>query len=102
VGAAVLRRPSLWPTAARQARLLAPSGWWRRWPPVPVPAPEWLRFRLVTAYGDPTRVPDPEDVEAWLRWCRTARRRTPCGPGTGEALDYLFGGGDGARAQRDV
>lgn len=67
---AVAVRPRLWPTAARQVVRLAPSGWWRRWPPLPVPDPGYLRFRLQTAYGDADREPAPADVVAYLHWCR--------------------------------
>lgn len=74
VAAAVLARPRLWPTALRQVLVLAPSGWWRRWPPLPRPDPEWLRFRLQTQYGDPDHPPSPGDVVAWLEWCRDRRR----------------------------
>ena len=70
---AVARRPDLWTTAMRQVVRLAPDGWWRRWPPLPLPDPEWLRFRSKTAYGDGDRPPDPHDVVAWLEWCRNSR-----------------------------
>lgn len=73
---AVIRHPSLWGTAVRQAARLAPPGWWRRWPPVPRPEPTYLRFRLVTAYGDPEREPEPDDVVTYLRWCREWREIT--------------------------
>ncbi|HOT81550.1 MAG TPA: hypothetical protein PKY13_16270 [Microthrixaceae bacterium] len=67
----VLRHPDLWGTALRQTRLLARPGWWRRPPFLPVPDPEYLRFRLLTAYGgDGTAAPDPSDLIAYLRWCR--------------------------------
>lgn len=69
--AAVGRRPRLWPTALVQARRLAPDGWWRRPPFLPLPDRAWLAFRLKTAYGDGRRVPPPGDVVAWLSWCRT-------------------------------
>jgi hypothetical protein len=68
--AAVLRHPTLWPVAVRQGWRLVPSGWWRRRPYLPVPDPAYLAFRLQTQYGDPKRRPDPEDVIAYLRWCR--------------------------------
>jgi hypothetical protein len=71
---AVLVRPSLWVTAVRQLFALAPRGWWRHWPPLPRPDPGYLRFRLVTAYGTTERAADPDDVVAWLRWCRSWRR----------------------------
>ena len=69
--AVVLRHPDLWATALRQARLLARPGWWRRPPFLPVPDQDYLRFRLLTAYGgDGTAAPDPSDLVAYLRWCR--------------------------------
>ncbi|CAB4687235.1 hypothetical protein IMCC26207_102116 [Actinobacteria bacterium IMCC26207] len=67
----VLGHPSLWPTAIRQMFLLAPSGWWRRAPFLPLPDAAYLRFRMVTAYGgDGTAVAQPDDLLTYLRWCR--------------------------------
>jgi hypothetical protein len=70
VALAVAVRPRLWAVAVVQARRLAAPGWWRRWPPLPLPDPAYLRFRLQTAYGDTGRGPAPEDVVAYLEWCR--------------------------------
>jgi len=68
---AVLPRPSLWATALRQAVYLAPAGWWRRAPFLPVPHPDYLKFRMVTAYGgDGTAPPEAHDVVAYLQWCK--------------------------------
>jgi hypothetical protein len=73
---AVARRPSLWPTAVRQVRVLAEPGWWHRRPFLPMPAPGYLRFRLQAAYGgDGDRLPDPDDLVTYLHWCRDNRRR---------------------------
>lgn len=67
----MLRHPSLWPTALRQVRRLAAPGWWHRFPFLPVPDRDYLRFRIVTAYGgDGTRPPDAHDLVTYLRWCR--------------------------------
>ena len=71
---AVLVRPDLWTVAAVQTVRLARPRWWRHWPPLPLPDPAYLRFRLQTAYGDPERPPAPADVVAWLEWCRDLRR----------------------------
>ena len=67
--AAVVRRPHLWSTAARQGRRLARPGWWRHPPFLPVPDPEYLAFRLETQYGADGR-PDSRDVVTYLEWCR--------------------------------
>lgn len=68
---AVLVRPWLWPVAITTLVRLVPRSGWRRWPPAP--DPDYLRFRMVTQYGDPGRVPEPDDVIAYLEW----RRRWP-------------------------
>lgn len=70
---AVLVRPDLWPIAVRQVFALARPGWSRRWPPLPVPDPAYLRFRLVTAYGDPEHDPEARDLVDYLKWCRRMR-----------------------------
>ncbi len=67
---AVVRRPRLWGVALRQAARLAGPGWWRRRPWLPVPAGDYLRFRLETQYGDPEATPSAEDVLNYLAWCR--------------------------------
>jgi hypothetical protein len=73
---ALLRHPELWPTAARQVIVLARPGWWRAKPWLPLPDPAYLRFRMQTAYGDPDRAPEPEDVVTYLHWCRAWPRVT--------------------------
>ena len=75
VVAALAVRPRLWPVAVAVAWRLAVPGWWRRWPPLPRPDPAYLRFRLQTAYGDPSVPLQPVDVVAYLDWCRRFPRR---------------------------
>ena len=67
---AVVGRPALWGTALRQSVLLARPRWWRQRPWLPLPDPAYLRFRMLTAYGDADRPPEPSDLVAYLRWCR--------------------------------
>jgi hypothetical protein len=74
IAVAVVRRPDLWPTAVRQTRRMARPHWWRRRPFLPVPASDYLQFRLVTQYGETDRPPMPGDVVDYLRWCRTWER----------------------------
>jgi hypothetical protein len=70
----VLRHPDLWTTAIRQAWRMAPVRWWRRRPPLPLPAPDYLGFRMLTQYGDAAHAPVPRDVVNYLRWCRAWER----------------------------
>jgi len=68
--AAVVRRPDLWPTAVVAAFRLAPTGWWRRRPWVPLPDERYLAFRLETAYGSAVHPAEAEDLVAYLEWAR--------------------------------
>jgi hypothetical protein len=75
VAAALARRPRLWATAARQVAVLAPAGWWRRPPWLPLPDAAYLAFRLQTQYGgDGRTAPSPGDVVHYLEWCRRMHR----------------------------
>ncbi len=69
----VLVRPRRWRAALRQAVLLRPDRWWSRPPFLPLPDREWLRFRSVTAYGDPTAPFAAADLDVWLAWTDTVR-----------------------------
>ena len=72
--AAVVARPGLWPTAVRVGLALAEPGWWRRWPPRPLPSDDYLRFRLHTMFGaSPDARLGPADVVGLLEWCRRER-----------------------------
>lgn len=67
---AVAVRPWLWATALVQLRRLARPGWWHRWPLLPLPDQEYLRFRMITAYGEADRAPEVGDLLTYLHWCR--------------------------------
>lgn len=73
---AVAAMPRLWVIALVELRAMTGRDWWRRRPHVPLPAREWMEFRMETAYGDRRARPSPEDTIAWLEWCRTERQRT--------------------------
>jgi hypothetical protein len=62
----------LWPTAISQAFRLARPRWWRRPPFLPLPDPDYVRFRMQTAYGS-EGAPEPGDLVAYLNWCREFR-----------------------------
>lgn len=74
---AIVRRPDLWRTAIGAAIDNAPNRWWLRRPFLPLPDENWLRFRMVTAYGgDGTNVEQSQatsDLVEWLEWRRELR-----------------------------
>ena len=42
--------------------------WWARAPFLPIPARDYVRWRMHTAYGDHDAVPPAADVERYARW----------------------------------
>jgi len=72
---ALLWRPALWPAGMVAVVRLARPGWWRRWPPLPLPSTGLWRFRMETAYGGSgDAAPDEDDVVSFLQWSRSLRR----------------------------
>jgi hypothetical protein len=50
-------------------------GWYRRAPFLPLPPPEYVRWRMYTAYGDESAVPPLRDVLRFARWRRELFRQ---------------------------
>ena len=73
----MLRRPQLWSVALRSVSRMAPTGWYRRQPYLPVPSPGYLGFRLETMYGSADHRPEPADLVRWLAWCRNQMTDRP-------------------------
>lgn len=48
--------------------------WWRHAPFLPLPPPEYVRWRMYTAYGDEAAVPPVGDVLRYARWRRDLLR----------------------------
>jgi hypothetical protein len=75
VVAGLAPRPWLWPAAVAEAFRLARPGWWRRWPPLPLPDDALWRFRMETVYGGTgDAVPKAEDLVSFITWCSTMGR----------------------------
>jgi len=47
--------------------------WYRRAPFLPLPAGEYVRWRMYTAYGDEEAVPPLHDVVRYARWAARMR-----------------------------
>jgi len=63
-----LRDPRTGAALARVAWRFRRRGWWRRFPFLPLPARDYLRWRMHTAYGSYDSVPPAEDVIRFARW----------------------------------
>jgi hypothetical protein len=73
---ALLRHPTKLPRALGAAMSLAPRGWWRRPPFLPVPDPGYWRFRMETANGGDGDVPpSPEEVLEVVDWFHRMRNQ---------------------------
>jgi|GEM_PF-2145883 hypothetical protein len=70
---ALVAKPALWGTALGQCRAFCPRRWWARWPPLPLPEPAYLSFRLETMYGASAQELGAEQLLAYLEWCRKTR-----------------------------
>lgn len=63
-----IRRPSTAAALLGVAWRFRSRGWYRRFPFLPLPDREYLRWRMLTAYGDPDIVPPASDVVRFARW----------------------------------
>ncbi|HKV50775.1 MAG TPA: hypothetical protein VJO52_06175 [Gemmatimonadaceae bacterium] len=64
-------RPPLAIDLLRVAWRFRRRGWYRRPPFLPVPARDYVRWRMYTAYGDYDAVPPADDVIRYARWVGT-------------------------------
>ena len=66
-----LARPALAADLLRVAWRFRSRRWYKRFPFLPLPARDYVRWRMHTAYGDHDIVPPADDVIRYARWaCR--------------------------------
>jgi hypothetical protein len=70
----VVSRPGLWAESVRTLLAVAPRGWWRRKPFLPLPDADYSNWRLVTAHGDPDSRLTPEELVRYLEWRKRQHR----------------------------
>ena len=61
-------RPRLAADLLRVAWRFRRRGWYQRFPFLPLPATDYVQWRMYTAYGDHHAVPPASDVEKYARW----------------------------------
>jgi len=64
------RRPRTGWALARAAWRFRARDWYRRPPFLPLPPSSYIAWRLHTAYGDETHLPDADELQGWLDWVR--------------------------------
>lgn len=68
LSARALLRPALAIDLLRVAWRFRHRHWYKRFPFLPLPANNYLRWRMYTAYGDEEAIPPADDVIAFARW----------------------------------
>lgn len=63
-----IRRPSLALALVRVSWRFRNRYWYRRFPFVPIPDREYVRWRMDTAYGSPDAMPSAAEIERYARW----------------------------------
>ena len=63
-----IARPPVGLDLARVGWRFRRRGWWRRAPWLPLPARDYVRWRLYTAYGSADAVPPADDIIRYARW----------------------------------
>jgi hypothetical protein len=71
LGLRAIRSPRLALDLMRITWRFRSSGWYRRFPFLPLPDPTYVRWRMYTAYGDYNALPSATDVERYARWATT-------------------------------
>jgi hypothetical protein len=70
----ILRRPWLWAEGMRTLVAVAPPGWWRRAPYLPIPDVAYADWRLATAHGDSEMPLHPDELIRYLEWRKRQHR----------------------------
>jgi hypothetical protein len=63
-----IRRPRLAADLVRVSWRFRSRAWNRRFPFLPLPDRDYLRWRMYTAYGDESAMPSARDVERYAHW----------------------------------
>ena len=70
-----LTRPWLLPALFGLGWAVRRRDWYRRPPFLPLPPPDYLRWRMETAYGGQDVGPPAEELRRFLAWARRMRGR---------------------------
>jgi hypothetical protein len=63
-----IRHPATGAALVRVAWRFRSRNWYARFPFLPLPSRDYLRWRMYTAYGDENFVPLADDIVRYARW----------------------------------
>jgi hypothetical protein len=63
-----IRNPAVAGALVRVSWRFRRRNWYRRFPFLPLPAAEYVRWRMHTAYGRDDAVPPADDIVRYARW----------------------------------
>ena len=63
-----VRHPPVAAALLRVAWRFRRRDWWRRFPFLPLPSTDYVRWRMHTAYGSDDAVPPADDVVRYAKW----------------------------------
>ena len=63
-----VRNPRTGSALARVGWRFRSLGWYRRFPFLPLPPADYVRWRVYTAYGDADAIPPADDIVRYARW----------------------------------
>jgi cytochrome c biogenesis factor len=69
------RHPGLIGPALGAAWRFRAAGWYRRFPFLPVPPAAYMAWRLETAFGSASAVPEAAELRRYLQWTRRMKVR---------------------------
>jgi hypothetical protein len=75
----IIARPGLAVDLARVAWRFRRRDWYTRLPFLPLPADDYVRWRMYTAFGTEEAKPSPNDLERYARWIAAMRPQRVAG-----------------------
>jgi hypothetical protein len=75
IAARCVVRPRLIPLLLGAAWRFRRRGWYKRPPFLPLPAADYMRWRLHTAFGHEAAQPSMDELEAYLRWAAAMSKK---------------------------
>jgi hypothetical protein len=71
-----IRHPAIGAALVRVGWRFRARGWYARFPFLPLPSRDYLKWRMYTAYGNEDIVPPADDIVRYARWAVRSPRES--------------------------